>query len=62
MRGKGKYKLLVCATKKWNPLNILSEKERVYTFLFYYPTKHTDDNTIAKILNIILEENLQEDL
>lgn len=58
MRGKGKCKLLVCANKKWNPLNILSEKERVYTFLFYYPTKYTDDNTISTILNIILEENL----
>lgn len=56
MRGIGKCKLLVCANKKRNPLNILLKKETVYTFLFYYHTKYTDDNTIATILNIILEE------
>lgn len=49
MRGKEKCKLLVCADKKRNPLNILLEIETVYTFLFYYYTKYTDDNTIATI-------------
>jgi hypothetical protein len=52
MRGKGKCKLLVCANKKRNPLNILSEKETVYMFLFCYPTKYIDAKTTTTTIVI----------